>query len=251
MRRNGLARDGGDELSSWAEDETVTVLARAVDLRDRETGGHLLRVVGLVAALSGQLGFSWTEQRVFCHGAVLHDIGKMGIPDSILRKPAPLTDEEWVVMRRHPELGAALVHGIPGHAVTEEIILQHHERWDGSGYPFGRQGEEICVGARILAVADAVDAMTNDRVYSRARSIAEARGEVLRCSGSHFDPTVSAAFLALSDRELAASRLGVGTPDHRSAAEARSLKLRGCIRAIVATWGGGARNPAGAAFLVS
>src|SRR5206468_10140998 len=131
------------------------------------------------------------------HGVLLHDIGKIGIPDGILLKPGPLTPSEWSIMRRHPEIGKRLLERIPFLHGAIPIVYHHHERWDGTGYPLGLRGEVIPLGARIFAVADALDAMTFDRPYSRAISFDAARQEVHRCAGTHFDPAVVATFAAV------------------------------------------------------
>ena len=142
------------------------------------------------------------ELRDVEHGVMLHDIGKIGIPDSILLKPGPLSSDEWRVMRTHPEIGRRLVEPIPFLAGAVPIIYHHHERWDGNGYPEGLRGEEIPLGARIFAVADALDAMTFDRPYSRAVTMEAAREEIARCDGTHFDPVVVSTFLAIPREAL-------------------------------------------------
>ena len=127
-------------------------------------------------------------------GALLHDVGKIGIPDHILRKPSPLNDEEWVLMRRHPQIGYDILKGISFLQPALNIVLHHHERFDGKGYPQGLQGESIPLSARIFAVADTFDAMTNDRPYRRACPQAEAVTEIRNLAGQQFDPTVVQAF---------------------------------------------------------
>src|SRR5439155_73038 len=131
------------------------------------------------------------------HGVILHDIGKIGIPDSILLKPGPLSPEEWKVMRTHPGVGRGLIQYIPFLAGAVPIVYHHHERWDGNGYPEGLRGEGIPLSCRIFAVADALDAMTFDRPYSRAVSLEAAREEISRCGGTHFDPAVVSTFLSI------------------------------------------------------
>ncbi len=130
-------------------------------------------------------------------GALLHDIGKIGVPDRILRKPGPLTEREWETMRSHPDLGARIIANIPFLEEVATIVRAHHERWDGSGYPEGLAEEEIPLGARIFAVADGFDAMTSDRPYRRGRPLEEALAEVERCAGTQFDPAVVRAFRAV------------------------------------------------------
>jgi len=128
---------------------------------------------------------------------LLHDIGKIGIPDAILLKPGPLTPAEWKIMRTHPEIGRQLVEQVPFLRGAVPIVYHHHERWDGTGYPLGLKGEDIPLGARIFALADAFDAMTFDRPYSQAIPLAAARQEIQRSAGTHFDPLVVETFLRL------------------------------------------------------
>jgi HD-GYP domain-containing protein (c-di-GMP phosphodiesterase class II) len=142
------------------------------------------------------------------HGVLLHDIGKIGIPDSILLKPGPLTPEEWRTMRTHPEIGKRLIERIPFLRGAVPVVHCHHERWDGTGYPRGLRGDAIPLGARIFAVADALDAMTYDRPYSRAISFEAARREITRSAGTHFDPAVVDAFLTIPIAVLEAIRRG-------------------------------------------
>jgi HD-GYP domain-containing protein (c-di-GMP phosphodiesterase class II) len=136
------------------------------------------------------------------HGVLLHDIGKIGIPDAILLKPGPLTPEEWAIMRRHPEIGKRLIENIPFLKGAVPVVYCHHERWDGTGYPQGLREDAIPLGARIFAVVDAFDAMTFDRPYSRAIPFDAAKVEIKRCATSHFDPAVVESFLRVSDAVL-------------------------------------------------
>ena len=136
------------------------------------------------------------------HGVLLHDIGKIGIPDAILLKPGPLTPEEWTIMRRHPEIGRALIEKIPFLRGAVPIVWSHHEKWDGTGYPRGLKGAEIPLGARIFMVVDAFDAMTFDRPYSKAKPFDVAKAEIRRCAGAHFDPVVVESFFRVPEALL-------------------------------------------------
>ena len=151
---------------------------------------HGVRTAILAAALARRLGLDAGTVRRLRLAALLHDIGKVGVPGAVLRKPGPLTDEEWAAVRRHPEVGAEIVARVPGLTPVAEIILAHHERWDGSGYPRGLKGEEIPVEARILAVADVYDALRSDRPYRPAWSEEEALSYIRAQSGRLFDPRV-------------------------------------------------------------
>lgn len=167
--------------------ETILTLARAVDARDAYTAQHSQKLAEWAVVTAQKLGLSDNEVQTIRWAALLHDIGKIGIPDSILRKPGPLTDEEWVVMKRHPELGAQIVAPLRKLEKITPLIRHHQEKYDGSGYPAGLKGEQIPLGARILTVVDAYGAMTDDRVYRRARTQSEAVAELKRCAGQHFD----------------------------------------------------------------
>src|SRR6185503_7040967 len=176
---------------------TLRALAAALEARDVETRGHSDRVVAYCIGLGKQLGLAGRDLITLEHGALLHDIGKIGVPDAILLKRGALSDEEWAHMRRHVDYGAEILRGIDFLQGATQIVAQHHERFDGSGYPAGVNGETICMGARIFAVADAVDAMTSDRPYRAALPFEAAAEEMIRCSGSHFDPRVVSAFTSV------------------------------------------------------
>jgi response regulator RpfG family c-di-GMP phosphodiesterase len=176
---------------------TLEALGSAIDTRDVGTHAHSRRVRGYSLAIARAHGVPESQMPDIEHGVLLHDIGKIGIPDAILLKPGPLTPEEWKVMRSHPEIGRRLVEKIPFLHGAVSIVYNHHERWDGTGYPQGLRGEEIPLGPRIFAIADALDAMTFDRPYSRATSFETARDEIKRCAGSHFDPAVVDTFLTV------------------------------------------------------
>jgi len=181
---------------------TLETLGAALDSRDVGTEAHSRRVHGYAIATARAYGVPEDELTDLAHGVLLHDIGKIGIPDAILLKPGKLTDEEWQIMRRHPEIGRRLIENIPFLKGAVPIVYCHHERWDGSGYPRGLKGDEIPLGARIFAVVDAFDAMTFDRPYSRAIPFDAARAEIRRCAGTHFDPAVVEAFLRVPDELL-------------------------------------------------
>jgi len=176
---------------------TLEALGSALDTRDVGTHAHSRRVVGYSLSIAHAFGVDESQMRDIEHGVLLHDIGKIGIPDGILLKPGRLGAEELKIMRTHPELGRRLVERIPFLRGAVPIVYHHHERWDGTGYPTGLEGEMIPLGARIFAVADAFDAMTCDRPYSVAISFEAARVEIERCAGSHFDPAVVKAFLTV------------------------------------------------------
>ncbi len=186
---------------------TLETLGAALDSRDVGTEAHSRRVHGYALATARMHGLMEEELVDLAHGVLLHDIGKIGIPDSILLKPGSLTSEEWAIMRRHPEIGRRLIANIPFLKGAVPIVYCHHERWDGTGYPQGLTGAAIPLGARIFSVVDAFDAMTFDRPYSRAISFDAAKAEIQRCAGSHFDPAVVASFLRVPDAVLAEIRL--------------------------------------------
>lgn len=180
-------------------DITLEALGNALDLKDAETEGHCKRVTAYTLALGRALGLNEQQLRTVGRGAFLHDVGKMAIPDAILRKPGKLTEEEQEIMRTHSELGYRMIQKIPYLREPAEIIYAHQECFDGSGYPRGLRGEEIPVGARIFALADTLDAITSNRPYRKAATIAEARKEVLRCAGTQFDPAIVDVFVATPD----------------------------------------------------
>jgi putative nucleotidyltransferase with HDIG domain len=183
-------------------DTTLQALSNALDVRDSETEGHSRRVVEYMELIIEQLPVAPGHLATLRRGALLHDIGKIGVPDNVLRKPAALSDAEWAVMRRHPEHGARIISQIPFLEDVSRIVRHHHERWDGKGYPDGIEGEAIPLGARIFAVADSFDAMTSDRPYRRAMSVKDARVEVARCRGTQFDPVVVDAFVGVPVERL-------------------------------------------------
>ncbi|MCI0488680.1 MAG: response regulator [Blastocatellia bacterium] len=173
---------------------TMRALAAALEARDVETKGHSERVVAYCLRLGKEMSLGNSHLISLEHGALLHDIGKIGVPDAILLKRGTLTEEEWTYMRRHVDYGAQILRGIDFLKGATEIVAQHHERYDGSGYPNRMEGDQICLGARIFAVADAVDAITSNRPYRAGRPFEAAAEELLKCSGTHFDPDVVRAF---------------------------------------------------------
>ena|SRR2546425_3220382 len=185
-------------------DTTLQALSNALDLRDTETEGHARRVVEYMEIIAREMRLPEDEIAVLRRGALLHDIGKVGVPDRILRKPAGLTEAEWVTMKTHPDLGARIIGGIPFLEKVAVIVRHHHERWDGRGYPDGLAGEAIPLGARIFTVADSFDAMTSDRPYRDALRIDEARVEIRRCRGTQFDPVIAEAFSRIPVERLVA-----------------------------------------------
>ncbi|HET6671249.1 MAG TPA: HD domain-containing phosphohydrolase [Pyrinomonadaceae bacterium] len=173
---------------------TLKALTAALETRDSETHGHSERVVTYSLRLGREYGLNAEQMKALEFGSLLHDIGKIGVPDLILRKPAKLTDEEWVLMREHPLHGQQILRGIEFLEGPARVVAQHHEKWDGSGYPLGIQGEDIDLCARIFSVADAFDAITSDRVYRRGKSYQEAADELDEWAGRQFDPKVVDAF---------------------------------------------------------
>jgi len=183
-------------------DRTLTSLMSALDARDRETEGHSVRVSRLACMLALEMGLPEQLIKSLERGALLHDIGKIGISDTILHKPDKLTDEEWKIMRVHPDIGARIVEGIPFLKDTVSVIRYHHERWDGSGYPVGLQGKEIPTQARIFAVADVFDALTSKRKYREKSSAEEALKFMEEHSGVLFDPEIVSALTRLPYQKL-------------------------------------------------
>jgi len=173
---------------------TLRALTSALETRDSETHGHSERVVTYSLRLGREYGLASEKLKALEFGSLLHDIGKIGVPDSILRKPGKLTDEEWVKMREHPVHGQQILRGIEFLEGAARVVAQHHEKWDGSGYPLGLREEDVDVCARIFAVADAFDAITSDRVYRRGKSYQEAAQELEDWAGRQFDPKVVEAF---------------------------------------------------------
>lgn len=193
-------------------DYTLEALGGALDAKDAETEGHCQRVTAFTITIAKAMGVDKGLLRHIARGAFLHDIGKMGVPDSILRKPGPLTAEEREIMRRHCDIGYAVLERIPFLKEAAEIVLSHQECYDGSGYPRGLRGEQIPLGARIFAVADTLDAMISDRPYRKALPITAAREEIQRYAGRQFDPRVVEVFLSHPDSVWIALHDKIGDP---------------------------------------
>jgi putative nucleotidyltransferase with HDIG domain len=183
-------------------DRTLTSLMSALDARDRDTEGHSVRLSRLACILGQKLGLSGQQLKALERGALLHDIGKIGISDAILHKPGELTEEEWGIMRNHPEIGARIVEGIPFLQDTLQVIRYHHERWNGRGYPLGLKGETIPIQARIFAVADVFDALTSNRSYRQKSSAEEAIQYLNEQASQLFDPEIVQAFTRLPFTDL-------------------------------------------------
>jgi len=180
-----------------AYDKTIEGWSRALDLRDKETEGHSRRVTALTFKLASQIGVTQPDLTHMCRGAMLHDIGKVAIPDNILLKPGPLTDEEWTTMRRHPLIAVELLSSIEHLVPALDIPRSHHEKWNGTGYPDHLAGEDIPLAARLFAVVDVYDALTSDRPYRSAWSRTETMKYIREQSGIHFDPQVVPAFIEM------------------------------------------------------
>ena len=180
-----------------AYDATIEGWSLALEMRDDETQGHALRVADLAVELGRAVGIDGEQLVHLRRGALLHDIGKMVVPDAILRKPGPLSEEEWAVMRKHPENGRDFLRRVAYLEPALDVPYAHHERWDGSGYPRGLSGEAIPLAARVFAVADAYDALTSDRPYRAAWPQGRVLTHLARNAGTEFDPGVVQAFLRL------------------------------------------------------
>jgi response regulator RpfG family c-di-GMP phosphodiesterase len=206
-------REKTEELSRALRDieaayaSTLYALVAALDAREHETSDHSQRVVRYTLAIADRLGVAQSERPDIARGALLHDIGKIGVPDAILLKPGKLTPAEWEEMRRHPQTGFKILESIPFLAVPSQIVLSHQERWDGKGYPRGLAGEQIPLGARIFAIADTLDAITSDRPYRKGQPVEKAREEIRKYRGIQFDPRCVDAFLSLDGRILESLRL--------------------------------------------
>ena len=198
---NAIHRNQLNERLSNLSIETVLALSRSLDARDSHSGSHSKRMASLSEQLAIRYGFSNRETRELCWAALLHDIGKIGVEDQILYKPGPLTDHEWEIIKTHPDVGAQMIHGLSGMESISNLILCHHERMDGSGYPRGLSGEEIPLGARIIAVVDSYSAMTEGRNYKNAKTHDEAITELKWLSGKQYDADVVRMFINLFEEQ--------------------------------------------------
>lgn len=195
-----------EEIESTYQ-KTLEALITALDVREKSTGGHSKRVVEYTRLLAGKLRIRGPQLTSVTRGALLHDVGKIGIPDGILLKPGPLNDEEWSIMRQHTLIGYHMLKGIKFLKPAMNVVKYHHERWDGKGYPEGLSGETIPLGARIFAVADSFDAITSHRVYQKAHPMDEARSILAEEAGKQFDPKIVEAFDSIPNRVLERIRL--------------------------------------------
>jgi len=214
QRQNGQLREINLRLEEMVQHRTQALLEgliAALDYRDAETQWHSRRVSLFARRLAQALGIGEPDLTTIEHGALLHDIGKIGVRDRVLLKPGPLEPDEWTEMKRHPELGWQLLQRVDYLKPASVIVLQHQEMWGGGGYPKGLRGEEIVIGARIFHVVDTLDAMTSDRPYRRARPFSDARAEIKRCTGTQFDPRVVEAFMAVPAEDWERIRLDVET----------------------------------------
>jgi ribonuclease P protein subunit RPR2 len=198
----------GRDLRRLAELErsyvaTVTALATAVEAKDGSTGEHIRRVHDLGLLLTAEVLPEQVDDPQLSYGFLLHDVGKLSVPDAVLNKPGPLDDREWALMRRHPEEGVRILRPVGFLDSALDVVRFHHERWDGTGYPEGRSGDSIPLSARIFAIADTVDAMTSDRPYRAGLPLEAARQELLAHAGTQFDPACVEAFVALDPEHLA------------------------------------------------
>jgi len=204
---NQFLKEKGEKLAETVDElsrtyrSTLGALAMALDARDAETRGHSERVVAYSLRLGVQLGLSREELVGLERGALMHDVGKIGVRDAILLKPASLTPDEWQEMRLHTEFGRAILEQVPFLANAIPVVAEHHERWDGAGYPRGLKGEEIDVKARVFAVADCIDAVTSDRPYRRASTFEVAGEELVQHTGTQFDPRIVEAYFAVPIEE--------------------------------------------------
>ena len=189
-----------EEAVKQTETGVICALNMVLDLKDLRTGLHATRLAEWAVRVAERLGVAPTELRDIERASLLHDIGKIGVPDEVLFKPAKLTEEETAQARRHPEYGWAILQSIPGFERASLLVLHHHERYDGKGYPAGLAGEDIPLGARIVAVVDAYDAMISDRAYRKGLPPEEAERRLEADAGAQFDPNVTPLFVRMTRR---------------------------------------------------
>jgi putative nucleotidyltransferase with HDIG domain len=209
--RTAQLRVAFDQLEQ-SYDDTLEALGSALDLKDAETEGHCQRVTAFTISIAKAMPVPNHYLAILARAAFLHDIGKMAIPDGILRKPGPLTDDEKQVMRKHCEVGYNMLIRIPFLRDAAEIVLAHQEFYDGTGYPRGLKGDQIPLGARIFTIADSLDAMISDRPYRKALPMPHAREEIRRCSGTQFDPKVVEVFSTIPEQHWLDLREHLGSP---------------------------------------
>jgi len=205
-----------EELAAVAQayDDTVEALGSALELKDAETLGHCQRVTAFTVIIAKTVPVPLDYLPILCRAAFLHDIGKMAIPDAILRKPGPLDEDEKQIMRTHCEIGYNVLTRIPFLREVAEIVLAHQEFFDGTGYPRGLRGEQIPLGARIISVANALDAMLSDCPYRSAFPMSQGREEIQRCAGTQFDPKIVKVFLTIPENHWVELRENLGAPFH-------------------------------------
>lgn len=218
-----LKRAMGDLERSY--DITLQALGDALDLKDAETEGHSKRVTAYTIAIAKRVGVDEDKLKVIARGAFLHDIGKMAIPDAILRKPGPLTDEERAIMREHCYRGYQIVKRIPFLQEAADIVYSHQECYDGSGYPRGLRGDEIPLGSRIFAIADTLDAITSDRPYRKAQSFRAAKNEIMRYAGTQFDPDIVRIFVGMPESFWDGLRRDLDAQSYRAVEARRAAQV--------------------------
>jgi putative nucleotidyltransferase with HDIG domain len=203
--------DALDHLTQ-AYDDTIEALGSALDLKEPETAGHSQRVTAYTISIAKSVPVPLQYLSVLARAAFLHDIGKMAIPDKILRKPGPLDDAEKLIMRTQCEIGYNMLTRIPFLSDAADIVLAHHEFFDGTGYPRGLRGEQIPLGARIVSIANALDAMLSDWPYRNALPMSHAYAEIRRCAGTQFDPKIVEVFLTIPENHWSELRENLGSP---------------------------------------
>jgi HD-GYP domain-containing protein (c-di-GMP phosphodiesterase class II) len=201
-----------EEQLAALRNSLICAFNQLLDLKDLNTGVHSTRLAEWALHVATELGFDESALSDLEVAALLHDIGKIGIPDAILNKPAKLTDHEYALMKKHPEYGWAVLRHVPGMERASLMILHHHESFEGRGYPAGLKGEEIPIGSRIVSVIDSFDAMVSNRPYRNGLPVDEAIRRLIDCRGTQFDPQVVDAFLPLARAEMSAVFAAAGTP---------------------------------------